>query len=96
MKKADLTVLHNGLIIHNRQELIGHTPYRNLGNYDRPHPPKGPIELYYHGNPLRFRKDEVADWDATVDKMLAAAKRFDAAKIQAGQIARSGGPAAEE
>ena len=54
-RKAHLTVLHNGLVIHNRQELIGHTPYRNLGNYDRPHPPKGPIELYYHGNPLRFR-----------------------------------------
>jgi len=55
VKKAYLTVVYNGLVIHNRQELIGHTPYRNLGNYDKPHPPKGPIELYYHGNPLRFR-----------------------------------------
>jgi hypothetical protein len=55
VKKAYLTVLYNGLVIHNRQELIGTTPYRQLGNYDRPHPPKGPIELYYHGNPLRFR-----------------------------------------
>src|SRR5215213_8109122 len=55
VKKAYLTVVYNGLVIHNRQELIGNTPYRQLGNYDRPHPPKGPIELYYHGNPLRFR-----------------------------------------
>src|SRR5206468_374465 len=29
--------------------------YRQLGNYDKPHPPKGPIELYYHNNPVRFR-----------------------------------------
>ena len=54
-KKAYLTVLQNGLLLHNRQELIGTTPYRQLGNYDKPHPPKGPIELYYHGNPVRFR-----------------------------------------
>ena len=54
-KKAYVTVLQNGLLLHNRQELIGTTPYRQLGNYDKPHPPKGPIELYYHNNPVRFR-----------------------------------------
>jgi len=54
-KKAYLTVLHNGVLLHNRQELIGTTPYRQLGNYDHPHPPKGPIELYYHSNPVKFR-----------------------------------------
>ena len=48
-------------------------------------------------NPLRFAKSEkAADWDETIDKMLAAAKRFDSAKIDAGQVARSGGAPAEE
>jgi hypothetical protein len=51
-------------------------------------------------NPLRFQGDKGAekraDWDATLDKMLSAAKRFDASKIDAGQVARSGGAPAEE
>jgi ParB family chromosome partitioning protein len=51
-------------------------------------------------NPLRFqgesRGEKRADWDATIDKMLASAKRFDASKINAGQVARSGGAPAEE
>jgi len=55
LKKAYLTVLHNGLIVHNRRELHGNTVYRGVGNYDKPHPEKGFIELYEHGNPVRFR-----------------------------------------
>jgi ParB family chromosome partitioning protein len=47
-------------------------------------------------NPLRFLREAQADWDETLAKMLAGAKRFDAAKIDAGQVARSGGPPAEE
>ena len=38
-----------------RRELHGDTRYRAVGNYDKPHPPKGFIELYEHGNPVRFR-----------------------------------------
>jgi ParB family chromosome partitioning protein len=47
-------------------------------------------------NPLRFQKDGTPEWDATIDKMLAAAKRFDAGKIDASQVARSGGAAADD
>ncbi len=49
-------------------------------------------------DPLRFRRDKAAaaDWDETIDKLLSAAKRFDAAKINAVQVARSGGAPAEE
>lgn len=54
-KKAHVTVLWNGLLAHHRQELYGSTPWRALGNYDNPHPPTGPIELFYHGNPVLFR-----------------------------------------
>lgn len=54
-RKASMTVLHNGVVIHNKRELWGNTPYRAVGNYDQPHPPRGYIELYEHGNPVRFR-----------------------------------------
>ena len=48
-------------------------------------------------NPLRFQRKPTADFDETIDKMIASARRFDAGKIRADQVARSGGaPAAEE
>ncbi len=55
VKKAYVSVLHNGVVVHHRKELYGTTPYHALGNYNRPHAPKGYIELYEHGNPVRFR-----------------------------------------
>lgn len=54
-RKASATVLHNGVIIHNKTELFGRTGHKNFGNYDKPSRTKGPIELYEHGNPVRFR-----------------------------------------
>jgi ParB family chromosome partitioning protein len=49
-------------------------------------------------NPLRFQRKPTADFDETIDKMLGSARRFDAGRIKADQVARSGGPpaAAEE
>lgn len=46
-------------------------------------------------NPLRFQRRPTADFDETIDKMLAGARRFDAAKIKTAQIARTGGAAEE-
>lgn len=46
-------------------------------------------------NPIRFKRGE-ADFDETLDKMLAAARRFDAAKIRADQVARTGGAPEEQ
>ncbi|MCY2959603.1 MAG: ParB N-terminal domain-containing protein [Planctomycetota bacterium] len=43
-------------------------------------------------NPIRFRPDAEADFDEVIGKMTAAAKKFDAGKVKADQIARSGGP----
>lgn len=42
-------------------------------------------------NPLRFQRRVTADFDETIDKMLAGARRFDAGKVRADQVARSGG-----
>ena len=42
-------------------------------------------------NHLRFVKDKNPDFDATVDKILGAARRFNAANVKPDQVARSGG-----
>ncbi len=42
-------------------------------------------------NPIRFHKGAPPDPDEVIGKMLAAARRFDAGKIRADQVARTGG-----
>jgi len=42
-------------------------------------------------NPLRFKRGAKAEFDQVVGQMLASAKRFDAGKIKADQVARAGG-----
>jgi ParB family chromosome partitioning protein len=46
-------------------------------------------------NPLRFQRKPTADFDETIDKMLASARRFDAGRIKVDQVARAGGPPEE-
>ncbi|MFM1767646.1 MAG: hypothetical protein RJA22_175 [Verrucomicrobiota bacterium] len=53
-RKAYVTVLHNGAVVHHRRELLGGTNHRSVGNYKTPIE-SGRIELYEHGNPVRFR-----------------------------------------
>lgn len=47
-------------------------------------------------NPIRFKRGAKAEFDDTIDKMLAAAERFDAGKVKLDQLARSGGAPSEE
>lgn len=47
-------------------------------------------------NPIRFQRKSVPDFDETIDKMIASAKKFDASKIKADQVARTGGAPSEE
>ncbi|HEY4953112.1 MAG TPA: DUF1080 domain-containing protein [Verrucomicrobiae bacterium] len=62
VKKAVITVLHNGVVIQNHYELTGMTdgingaePWKSLSKYPVPHPPEVFIELQDHKNPVRFR-----------------------------------------
>ena len=54
VKPAVVTVLHNGVLIQNHFELQGTTSYFKAPEYE-PHPPKQPIDIQFHGNPVRFR-----------------------------------------
>jgi len=51
---AYITATHNGVVILNHFQLLGDTPFNRPPEY-RAHPPKGPISIQDHGNPVRFR-----------------------------------------
>jgi ParB family chromosome partitioning protein len=42
-------------------------------------------------NPVRFKRGAKAEFDETIDKMLAGARKFDSSRIRADQVARTGG-----
>ena len=61
LKKAVITVLHNGVVVHHRYKLSGSTdgisrevPWRTLSKYT-PHDPDVFVGLQDHGNPVRYR-----------------------------------------
>jgi hypothetical protein len=51
---AFVTMLHNGVLVHNHTALLGPMAFRAQPKY-KPHGPKGPILLQDHGNPVRYR-----------------------------------------
>ncbi len=52
---AYITVIHNGVLVHHHQPLLGPTGHRILPSYDVPHGPKGPLMLQDHRDPVRYR-----------------------------------------
>ncbi len=53
-KPAVVTVLHNGVIVHNATSFWGPTAHKKIDPYT-PDTAKGPIVLQDHGNPVRYR-----------------------------------------
>jgi hypothetical protein len=53
-KPATVTVLHNGVLVHNATAFWGPTAHRAILPYT-PDTAKGPIVLQDHGNPVRYR-----------------------------------------
>jgi len=49
-----VTVLHNGVLIHNHFELLGATSYTEPAKYVA-HGEREPMQIQFHGNPVRFR-----------------------------------------
>jgi hypothetical protein len=54
LEPGHVTVLHNGILIHNYFELLGITSYTEPPRYTS-HDEKEPLQLQFHGNPVRFR-----------------------------------------
>lgn len=54
VKPGQVTVLHNGVLIHHKVELQGPTVYIGQPHY-KEHPDKLPISLQDHSNPVSFR-----------------------------------------
>jgi len=60
-KKGNVTVIHNGVVLHHRREFLGATDgvggvkHKALAAYIKPHTPDVFIELQDHNNPIRFR-----------------------------------------
>jgi hypothetical protein len=51
---AYVTVLHNGVVIHNHYELQGGTSYVEAPKYKK-HGEKDHLNIQFHGNPVKFR-----------------------------------------
>jgi hypothetical protein len=54
VKPAYVTVLHNGVLVHHRQEIIGRMAHRVVGTY-APHGPEEPLALQNHDTRVRYR-----------------------------------------
>jgi hypothetical protein len=54
VKPAYVTVIHNGVLVHHRQEIIGRAIHRRVGTY-APHAPEEPFSLQDHHQPVRYR-----------------------------------------
>ena len=54
VKPAFMTVFWNGVLAHNRKELVGPTSHRNAPKY-KPHAAELPLTLQDHSNPVRYR-----------------------------------------
>jgi len=54
VKRATVTMFFNGLLVHNRAELLGSTATLPIATYT-PHAPELPLTLQGHAGPARFR-----------------------------------------
>lgn len=54
-RKAAVTIILNGVLMHHHQEYMGPTTHKQLTSYAKVKKTRGPIELQDHGNPMRFR-----------------------------------------
>ena len=51
---AIVTVVHNGIVVHDKVKILGPTAHKRIGKYTDSGP-TGPINLQHHGNPVRYR-----------------------------------------
>lgn len=62
VKPAYATVIHNGVLMHHRREIIGPMRHKIPTEYV-PHGEQGPLVLQMHSNPVRYRNIWVRELD---------------------------------
>ncbi len=55
IKKAYMTVVHNGVVVHSRQLVYGPTLHKKVATYPETHPKTAPLRLQWHNDPVEFR-----------------------------------------
>jgi hypothetical protein len=60
LEPARITLIHNGILIQNNEDLLGRTSWLQSLPYEA-HPDRGPIQLQDHGHPVRFRNMWIRD-----------------------------------
>jgi LmbE family N-acetylglucosaminyl deacetylase len=60
VEPARLTVIHNGILVQNNEEILGPTRWLKWDPYE-PHPDRAPIKLQDHGHAVRFRNIWLVD-----------------------------------
>src|SRR3954451_5024877 len=54
VKRACVTLIFNGVLVHHRVELLGSTAVEPIARY-QPHAPEEPFSLQAHAGPVRYR-----------------------------------------
>ena len=62
-KRAVITMLHNGVVVHLNQPIMGQVAHREIAEYQA-HPPKLPLVVQGHHSPVRFRNIWIRELDA--------------------------------
>jgi len=58
---AYVTVIHNGVKVHDRQKIYDKTIHKKVAKYPKTHPVKAPIRLQWHNDPIEFRNIWIKD-----------------------------------
>ena len=66
---AHVTLLHNGVLLHNHFQLRGETAWHKPASYTA-HADKLPIKLQDHGNPVRYRNIWVREFEQLQGKQV--------------------------
>lgn len=54
-KPAQVTVIHNGVVVQAAQNYLGPSGHKTLPAYPDKHPESAPLSLQWHGDPIEFR-----------------------------------------
>jgi hypothetical protein len=84
LKPAYITALHNGVLILNHFEIVGETAYRRPPKYNA-HPPKLPLQIQFHGSPLKFRNIWIRELEDEREDLLTPLRE----KVKAAAAAAS-------